>query len=75
LGDKSTHIEAETTPSLVPMHIEKPTNEEFYEIIEPNCALNETRHAPGTSQEIVLSDKHRDLPAGPKEWKDKLAKR
>jgi hypothetical protein len=75
LGDKSTHIETETTPSPVPMDIEKPTIEEFLEIIEPNGGLNESRHAPGTSQGTVPSDKPRDPPAGPKEWRDKLAKR
>jgi hypothetical protein len=75
LGDKSTHIEAETTPSPVPMDIEKPTIEEFREILEPNGGLNESRHAPGTSQGTVPSDKPRDPPAGRKEWRDKLAKR
>jgi hypothetical protein len=49
------------------MDIEKPTIEEFLEIIEPNGGLNESRHAPGTSQGTVPSDKPRDPPAGPKE--------
>jgi hypothetical protein len=40
VGDKSTHIEATTTPSPVPMDIEKPTIEEFLEILEPNGGLN-----------------------------------
>jgi hypothetical protein len=42
LGDKSTHIEAETTASPVPMDIEKSTVEEVLEIIEPNGGLNES---------------------------------
>jgi hypothetical protein len=75
LGDKSTHIEAETTPSPVPMDIENPTIEEFLEILEPNGGLKESRHAPGTSQGTVPSDKPPDPPAGPKGWRDKLAKR
>jgi hypothetical protein len=74
LGDKSTHIEAETTPSPVPMDIEKLTIEEILEIPEPNGGLNESRNAPVTRQGTVLSDKRRDPPDGPKEWKDKLAK-
>jgi hypothetical protein len=49
LGDTSTHIEAETTSSPVPMDIGKPTIEEFLEILEPNGGLNESRHAPGTT--------------------------
>jgi hypothetical protein len=75
LGDTSTHIEAETTPSPVPMDIEKPTIKGFLGILEPNGGLNESRHAPGTRQGTVPSDKPRDPPAGPKEWSDKLAKR
>jgi hypothetical protein len=75
LGDKSIHIEAETTPSRVPMDIEKPTIEEFLEILEPNGRLNESRHPHGTSQGTVPSDKPRDPPAGTLEWRDKLAKR
>jgi hypothetical protein len=57
------------------MGIEKPTIEEFLEILEPNGGLNESRHAPGLSQGTVPSDKPRDPPTGPKEWRDKLAKR
>jgi hypothetical protein len=34
------------------MDFEKPTIEEFHEILEPNGGLNESRHAPGTSLEI-----------------------
>jgi hypothetical protein len=75
LEDISTHIEAKTTPSPVPMEIEKPTIEEFLEILEPNGGLNESRYAPGLSQRTVSSDKPRDPPTGPKEWRDKLAKR
>jgi hypothetical protein len=75
LKDKSTHIQAKTTPSPVPMDVEKPTIEECLEILEPNGGLNESRHAPGTSQGTVPSDKPRDPPPGPKEWRDKLAKR
>jgi hypothetical protein len=75
LGDKFTQIETETTPSPVPIDIEIPTIEEFLEIIEPNGGLNESRHAPGTSQGTVPSDQPRDPPAAPKEWRDKLAKR
>jgi hypothetical protein len=57
------------------MDIEKPTIEEFLEVLEPNGRLNESRHAPGSSQGTVPSDKLRDPPTGPKEWRDKLAKR
>jgi hypothetical protein len=57
------------------MDIEKPTIEEFLEMLEPNGGLNESRHAPGLSQGTVPSDKPRDPPTGPKEWRDKLAKR
>jgi hypothetical protein len=57
------------------MKIEKLTIEEFLEIIETNGRLNESQHAPRTSQVTVPSDKPRDPPAGPKEWRDKLAKR
>jgi hypothetical protein len=74
LGDKSTHIEATTTPSPVPMDVEKPTIEEFLEILEPNGGLNDSRHAPGSSQGTAPSDKPRDPPTGPKAWRDKLAK-
>jgi hypothetical protein len=56
-------------------HIEKLTIEEFLEILDPNGGLNESRHAPESSQGTVPSDKPRDPPAGPKEWRDKLAKR
>jgi hypothetical protein len=66
MGDKSTHTEARTTPSPVPIDIEKPTIEEFLEILEPNGGLTESRHAPGSSQGTVASDKPRDLPTGPK---------
>jgi hypothetical protein len=55
------------------MDIEKLTFEEFLEILEPNGGLNESRHVPGTSQGIVPSDKPRDPPADPKEWRDTLA--
>jgi hypothetical protein len=61
--------------SPVPMDIEKPTIEEFLEILEPNGGLNESRHAPGSSQGTAPSDQLRDPPTGPKEWRDKLAKR
>jgi predicted nuclease with TOPRIM domain len=67
VGNKSTHIEAKTTPSPVPMDIEKPTIEELLEILEPNGGLNESRHAPGSSQGTVLYDKPRYPPTGPKE--------
>jgi hypothetical protein len=56
------------------MDIEKPTIEEFLEILEPNGGLNNSRHAAGTSQRIVPSDKLRDRLAGPQEWRDKLTK-
>jgi hypothetical protein len=69
LEDKSTHIEAKTTPSPVPMDIEKPTIEGFLEILEPNGGLNESRHAPGLRQGTVPSNKPRDPPTGPKEWR------
>jgi hypothetical protein len=49
------------------MDIEKPTIEEFLEILEPNGGLNESRHAPGSSQGTAPSDKPRDPPTGPKE--------
>jgi hypothetical protein len=75
LGDKSTHIEATTTPSPVPMDIEKSTIEEFLEILEPYGGLNESQHAPRSSQGTAPSDKPRDPPTSPKEWRDKLAKR
>jgi hypothetical protein len=75
LEDKSTHIEAKTTSSPVPLDIEKPIIEEFLEILEPNGGLNESRHAPGLSQGTVQSDKPRHPPTGPQEWRDTLAKR
>jgi hypothetical protein len=42
LEDKSIHLEAETTPSPMPMDIVKLTIEEFLEILEPNGGLNES---------------------------------
>jgi hypothetical protein len=39
MGDISTDTEEKTTPSPVPMDIEKPTIEEFLEILEPNGGL------------------------------------
>jgi hypothetical protein len=42
LENKSTHILAKSTPSLVTIDIEKPTIEEILEILEPNRGLNES---------------------------------
>jgi hypothetical protein len=75
LGDRSRHIEAETTPSPVPMDIEKPTIEEVHKILERNGGLNESQHASGISQGTVPSDKPQDPLPSPKEWSDKLGKR
>jgi hypothetical protein len=71
-------MELKRTSSTIPMEIEKSTIEEFFDIVNSNGGLNESRHAPKNptiERPKQPIDSPRQPPIGPKVWGEKRAKK
>jgi hypothetical protein len=81
--------ELRNSSSPIPTDVEKPSIEELWGQLKSNGGLEETRHAPENApvengpptgapderQNPVIPGNSQDLPTGPKQWREKMARK
>jgi hypothetical protein len=89
LAYKVDDADLRNSSSPIPMEVEKPTIKEFLGQLNSNGGLEESRHTPENTpvenglptsvpdenQNTVIPRNSQDLPTGPRQWREKMARK